>query len=66
MLYAGDDLGDLAAFTAVDKLRGSGTAGVLVCSGSEEVTELRERADLVVDGPSGVVGLLRALAERLG
>ncbi|MDT6985158.1 trehalose-phosphatase [Streptomyces lusitanus] len=65
VLYAGDDLGDLAAFTAVDKLRGSGTPGVLVCSGSEEVTELRERADLVVDGPSGVVGLLRALAERL-
>ncbi|MCM3298858.1 trehalose-phosphatase [Streptomyces pseudogriseolus] len=65
VLYAGDDLGDLAAFTAVDKLRGSGVPGVLVCSGSEEVTELRERADLVVDGPSGVVGLLRALAERL-
>ncbi|MEU1698525.1 trehalose-phosphatase [Streptomyces pseudogriseolus] len=65
VLYAGDDLGDLAAFTAVDKLRGSGTPGVLVCSGSEEVTELRERADLVVDGPSGVVRLLRALAERL-
>ncbi|MEU2520538.1 trehalose-phosphatase [Streptomyces pseudogriseolus] len=65
VLYAGDDLGDLAAFTAVDKLRGAGTPGVLVCSGSEEVTELRERADLVVDGPSGVVRLLRALAERL-
>ncbi|MEU2990316.1 trehalose-phosphatase [Streptomyces griseoincarnatus] len=65
VLYAGDDLGDLAAFTAVDKLRASGTPGVLVCSGSEEVTELRDRADLVVDGPSGVVRLLRALAERL-
>ncbi|WP_406722675.1 trehalose-phosphatase [Streptomyces althioticus] len=65
VLYAGDDLGDLAAFTAVDKLRASGTPGVLVCSGSEEVTELRERADLVVDGPSGVVRLLRTLAARL-
>ncbi|MFI8203725.1 trehalose-phosphatase [Streptomyces sp. NPDC085937] len=65
VLYAGDDLGDLAAFTAVDKLRASGTPGVLVCSGSEEVTELRERADLVVDGPSGVVRLLRSLADRL-
>lgn len=30
------------------------------------MTELRKRADLVVDGPAGVVGLLRALAERLG
>ncbi|WP_210636012.1 trehalose-phosphatase [Streptomyces sp. GESEQ-13] len=65
VLYAGDDLGDLAAFTAVDKLRASGTPGVLVCSGSEEVTELRDRADLVVDGPAGVVRLLRALAARL-
>ncbi|MFE0549917.1 trehalose-phosphatase [Streptomyces pilosus] len=65
VLYAGDDLGDLAAFTAVDKLRATGTPGLLVCSGSEEVTELRERADLITDGPSGVVHLLRTLADRM-
>src|SRR3954451_7058458 len=65
VLYGGDDLGDLPAFSAVDDLRASGTAGLLVCSGSDEVTELRKRADLVVDGPGGVVSLLRALAERL-
>ncbi|MEV0640196.1 trehalose-phosphatase [Streptomyces sp. NPDC050619] len=65
VLYAGDDLGDLPAFAAVDKLRSDGTPGLLVCSGSDEVTELRERADLVVDGPAGVVGLLRALADQL-
>ncbi len=65
VLYAGDDLGDLAAFTAVDKLRATGTPGLLVCSGSEEVTELRERADVVTDGPPGVVRLLHALAARL-
>ncbi|GGX28210.1 trehalose 6-phosphate phosphatase [Streptomyces malachitofuscus] len=65
VLYAGDDLGDLAAYTAVDKLRAAGTPGLLVCSGSEEVTELRERADVVTDGPSGVVRLLRGLAARL-
>ncbi|MFC8424550.1 trehalose-phosphatase [Streptomyces sp. NPDC057236] len=65
VLYAGDDLGDLPAYTAVDKLRSAGTPGLLVCSGSDEVTELRERADLVVDGPAGVVGLLRGLAERM-
>ncbi|MFJ9147072.1 trehalose-phosphatase [Streptomyces sp. NPDC102270] len=64
-LYAGDDLGDLPAFAAVDQLRGAGTPGLLVCSGSDEVAELRKRADLVVDGPAGVVGLLRGLAERL-
>ncbi|MFJ4204824.1 trehalose-phosphatase [Streptomyces sviceus] len=65
VLYGGDDLGDLPAFSAVDELRAAGTPGLLVCSGSDEVTELRKRADLVVDGPAGVVGLLRDLAERL-
>ncbi|MET9814433.1 trehalose-phosphatase [Streptomyces sp. NPDC006355] len=66
VLYAGDDLGDLPAYAAVDRLRSDGTPGLLVCSGSDEVTELRERADLVVDGPEGVVRLLRDLADRLG
>ncbi|MFG2474000.1 trehalose-phosphatase [Streptomyces fagopyri] len=65
VLYAGDDLGDLPAFAAVDKLRSDGVPGLLVCSGSPEVTELAERADLVVDGPAGVVHLLRSLAGRL-
>lgn len=65
VLYAGDDLGDLPAFAAVDKLRSDGVPGLLVCSGSDEVTELRERADVVVDGPEGVVRLLRALADRI-
>jgi trehalose 6-phosphate phosphatase len=66
VLYAGDDLGDLPAFAAVDTLRSHGTPGLLVCSGSTEVTELADRADLVVDGPEGVVHLLTALAARLG
>ncbi|MFI8220404.1 trehalose-phosphatase [Streptomyces sp. NPDC085932] len=66
VLYAGDDLGDLPAYGAVDALRAEGTPGLLVCSGSDEVTELRERADVVVDGPEGVVALLRELAGRLG
>ncbi|MFF7238352.1 trehalose-phosphatase [Streptomyces collinus] len=65
VLYAGDDLGDLPAFAAVEKLRSDGVPGLLVCSGSTEVTELAERADLVVNGPEGVVGLLRGLAARL-
>ncbi|MFF8906473.1 trehalose-phosphatase [Streptomyces olivaceoviridis] len=66
VVYAGDDLGDLPAFAAVEKLRTNGVPGLLVCSGSTEVTELADRADLVVDGPQGVVGLLRALAAQLG
>ncbi|MFF0790812.1 trehalose-phosphatase [Streptomyces spiralis] len=65
VLYAGDDLGDLPAFAAIEKLRSSGVPGVLVCSGSTEVTELSERADLVVEGPAGVVALLRALAHHM-
>ncbi|MER7669264.1 trehalose-phosphatase [Kitasatospora sp. NPDC096128] len=68
VLYAGDDLGDVAAFAAVEKLRGEGLAGVLVCSGAvgdAPVRELAERADLVVDGPEGVVELLADLGEVL-
>ncbi|MEG8279259.1 trehalose-phosphatase [Streptomyces sp. AHA2] len=65
VLYAGDDLGDLPAYAAVDTLRTEGTPGLLVCSGSDEVTELRDRADVVVDGPEGVVHLLHALAHHV-
>ncbi|MGW2044910.1 trehalose-phosphatase [Streptomyces sp. NPDC001858] len=66
VLYAGDDLGDLPAFAAVERLRADGVPGLLVCSGSSEVGELAQRADLVVDGPAGVVALLRELAGQLG
>ncbi|MFE6776851.1 trehalose-phosphatase [Streptomyces sp. NPDC057702] len=65
VLYAGDDLGDLAAFDAIERRRSAGQPGVLVGSGSTEVTALTERADLVVDGPPGVVALLTALADAL-
>ncbi|MFJ4965791.1 Trehalose-phosphate phosphatase [Streptomyces sp. ADI96-02] len=68
VLYAGDDLGDLAAFAAVERLRGGGADGVpglLVCSGSAEAPELAARADLLVPGPAAVVGLLAALARSI-
>lgn len=62
VLFAGDDVGDLPAYDEVDRLRRSGVPGLLVCSGSEEgPAALRERADLVTDGPRGVVALLRGL-----
>ncbi|MFC9947118.1 trehalose-phosphatase [Streptomyces pratensis] len=64
VLYAGDDLGDLAAYAAVEKLRAQGTAGLLVCSGTE-VPELAERADLLLPGPAAVADLLHSLARRL-
>ncbi|GGZ50748.1 trehalose-phosphatase [Streptomyces subrutilus] len=65
VLYAGDDLGDLAAYSAVEKRRADGLPGLLVCSGSAEVPELAARADIVLAGPAEVVALLAALAAAL-
>lgn len=65
VLFCGDDLGDLEAFRAVIELRDQGLAGLLVCSGSSEETALRELADVVVDGPAGVVELLGRLTADL-
>ncbi|WP_035798790.1 trehalose-phosphatase [Kitasatospora mediocidica] len=65
VLYAGDDLGDLAAYAAVRELRAEGLPGLLVCSGpvtgEAPVRVLAEQADLVVPGPGGVVALLENL-----
>jgi trehalose 6-phosphate phosphatase len=62
IMFCGDDLGDVAAFDAVRELRGESVPGLTVFSGSAEVTALAEAADLVVDGPDGVVALLASLA----
>jgi trehalose 6-phosphate phosphatase len=66
VVFCGDDLGDLAAFAAVREFRSAGIPGVTVCSGSAEVTALAEAADLVVNGPDGVVALLGSIATALG
>jgi trehalose 6-phosphate phosphatase len=65
IMFAGDDLGDLAAFGAVRALRAAGHPGLTVCSASAEVTRLAAEADLVVDGPGGVAALLGSLARAL-
>jgi trehalose 6-phosphate phosphatase len=65
VLFGGDDLGDLAAFAAVRALRDTGTPGLTVCSGSAEVSVLADGADLVVDGPDGIIALLGALAAGI-
>ena len=65
VVFAGDDLGDLAAFAEVERLRGDGCDGLLICSGSTEVTALAGEADLVLDGPEGVAAWMGALVERL-
>ncbi len=60
-LFAGDDLGDLDAFAAVEQLREQGMPTLLVCSLSDEESALADRADVVVEGPDGVLDLLRQL-----
>ena len=58
MMFVGDDLGDVDAFEAVIDLRRRGMVGFLVCSGSQEQQALVELADVLVDGPDGVMQLL--------
>jgi len=65
VMYCGDDLGDKPAFEAVAELRADGIPGLAVCSGSAEVTGLAGLADLVLDGPAGIVSLLEALATAM-
>jgi len=65
VLFAGDDVGDLPAFAAVRAWRESGHLGLTVCSESEEVTELAAQADIAVEGPAGVSGLLSSLADAI-
>ncbi len=66
VLFGGDDLGDLPALDALDALRSEGLSTVVLCSDSEETpAALRDRADLRVPGPAGIVATLQALADRL-
>jgi trehalose 6-phosphate phosphatase len=65
VLYAGDDLGDLAAFRAIDGLRHHSLYGVLLATRSSGATELVEAADIVVDDPAGVVTVFTALADAI-
>lgn len=60
-VFCGDDLGDVAAFQAVQDFRRQGFPSLLVCSAGEERTDLVDLADVVVAGPGGVLELLRTL-----
>ena len=60
--YVGDDVGDLSAFDQLDELAAAGRETLRVAVSSDESNpELLDRADVVVDGPTGV----RDLLERL-
>lgn len=65
VFYAGDDLGDLAAFGAVNDLRAAGLPGVLLATRSSGAADLVAAADIVVDDPAGVVTVLTALADAI-
>lgn len=62
VLFAGDDLPDLEAFDALDELASRGMPTVKVAVRGEETPDvLVAAADLIVEGPSGLVALLRLL-----
>jgi trehalose 6-phosphate phosphatase len=62
----GDDLGDLPAFDAVTELATAGVVAVRVAVVDAESDPLvAAHADLVVEGPSGSVALLEAMAQAV-
>jgi trehalose 6-phosphate phosphatase len=62
LLFAGDDLGDVPGFEVVAALRSQGLPGLSVASVSEGTPQsVADAADLAVDGPRGIVELLRGL-----
>jgi trehalose 6-phosphate phosphatase len=62
-VVVGDDLGDLPAFAAVAQLVEEGHTGLRVAVRSEEAPhDLLAAADLVLEGPKGVLEFLRRLA----
>jgi trehalose 6-phosphate phosphatase len=63
--FFGDDLSDLDAFKALDRLRRDGTSTVKVAVGdAESPPQVLKAADMVVDGPTEACRLLRSLATR--
>lgn len=63
--FLGDDVGDLPAFDALDRLRADCGAHVVKVGvrSSEAPAELVERADVLVDGPPGALGFLQTLLD---
>ena len=63
VVVVGDDLGDLPAFSAVAQLAGQGHKGLRVAVRSEEAPpQLLAEADLIIEGPAGVLDFLQQLA----
>jgi trehalose 6-phosphate phosphatase len=63
LVFIGDDVGDLPAFSVVAQLRASGMPAWSIAVQSEEVPAIAAAADVVVTGPDQVVELLAAIAR---
>lgn len=62
--FLGDDVGDLAAFDALDRLRAGGVATLKVVVASVEAPQaLLDAGDVVVDGPVAALGVLERLLD---
>jgi trehalose 6-phosphate phosphatase len=62
-VFGGDDLGDVEAFEAVLDLRRRGLPTLLVSAAPRDQGALSELSDVLVEGPDGVLDLLRKLTH---
>lgn len=59
MIFAGDDLGDIPAFQEIEIQRDGGMPALHVCSESPDEPRISEHADVILDGPDGVIAFFR-------
>lgn len=65
VVMMGDDLGDLAAFEAVESLSAQGIVGIRVVAGSAEQPVVARQADVLCGGPEGVASWMEDLLAAL-
>jgi trehalose 6-phosphate phosphatase len=64
--FLGDDVGDLPAFGALDRMRADGrSVAKVVVASSEMAPAVAAAADVTVDGPAEALELLRSFTARL-
>ncbi len=64
--FFGDDVGDLPAFAALDRMRSAGrSVAKVVVRSSELAPELAAAADVTVEGPEEALALVRTLSAAL-